>query len=279
MQWSKVKTILIVLLLAVNVFLLANIVKHRQQEYKAQQELAGQVEKLLLRRGITSGDALLGRTSPALPVCVTERRRTDEESFARALLSGSLSENEIEDGLQMKGENGQVLWKLDGSLEGRIKRPPDERPETPGEAERYARVLLADAGAELTGALVTAEETESGFTVKLSYLAKGAPVWDYALTLAFYADDTVGITGKWIFGAVHELAGEGRRDYSPEDAVLAFTGQPEAEKVTHIDSCAPVYYASELGGGRLQLDPAWQIQTDLGIFCVDARKNTILEVP
>ena len=81
MQWSRVKSILIVILLVANGFLAFNIAGKYVSRYYRETETAHNMTVILTARGIEPGRALTLPEAHSLPVLQIDRSRPDEDTF------------------------------------------------------------------------------------------------------------------------------------------------------------------------------------------------------
>ncbi len=274
MQWDKVKNILLVILLLVDGFLAVSIGGRFWTTARQQKDFAEEMTIVLARRGVIYQlEHGVAPQSSILPLEV-DRDRAAEESFARALLTGDVRAQSTEDGeARFTGDNGSVVWQTDGSVEATIGGFED--PTCAGALRRrqYARDLLKQAGVSLRGATLTAQETTNDVVLRATVASMSA--FDRILTVGFQKDGRVSITGKWTFGTPYAAMSDEPRMYSVADALLDFTAQ--ATGVTRIDDIRLGYRLVLGPSGRLQFAPHWRIQTDRGVYFVDALKKTVTQ--
>lgn len=274
MQWDKVKNILLVILLLVDGFLAVSIGGRFWATARQQKNFAEEMTIVLARRGVIYhlGHGVAPQSS-ILPLEV-DRDRTEEERFARALLTGEISAQSTEDGeARFTGDNGSVVWQTDGSIEATVGGFEDLTGAGALRRKQYARNLLKRVGISMRGGTLTAQETTSDVVLRATVASM--PAFDRVLTVGFQKDGRVSITGKWTFGTPYASTSDEPRMYSVADALLDFTVQ--AAGVTRIDDIRLGYRLVLGPSGRLQFAPHWRIQTDRGVYFVDALKKTVTQ--
>ena len=140
MDWKKAKTILLLVLLCTNLFMVCNLA-WQVSRVKGQQRQAMNEALSLLRQEVGDFDEDLFRdlgTQPA--VYRFERDRQKEEQIAQALLGDSQREDEGGGITQFRSQAGQLEFRSGGVVELTLERQPE------GEGAAFYRDLLAEAG-------------------------------------------------------------------------------------------------------------------------------------
>ena len=274
LQWDKVKNILLVILLLVDGFLAVSIGGRFWTTARQQKDFAEEMTIVLARRGVIYNlEHGVAPQNSILPLEV-DRDRTAEENFARALLTGEISAHSTEDGeARFTGDNGSVVWQTDGTVEVTVSGFEDLTDSSARKRKQYARELLKRSGIALRGGTLTARENTSDVVLRATVASM--PAFDRALTVGFQKDGRISITGKWTFGTPYAATSDEPRIYSVADALLDFVAQ--ANGVTRIDDIRLGYQLVLGSSGRLQFAPHWRIQTDRGVYFVDALKKTVTQ--
>lgn len=268
MQWAKVKNVLIVILLAVNAFLLGNLALKYHTAARAADALLGDVRVLLSSQGMTLADDFSLPPDKTLPQLSLDRSRTDEQAVSAAMLGETAVRQEDEDGLaRYQSEQGELNWNADGTVSGWCLT--EYAGDDEAAAKRQARTLLGAWGLWVDGAALAAD----GSTVTLTAPVAGMAVHNRALTLEF-EQNRVQLRGIWSFGQAYANARESGVTCAAADALIAFAG--EAEEVTQVWSMELGYRLQEDGGRHLRLVPTWKIQTDNGAYLVDCAKKAVI---
>ena len=271
MQWDKVKNVLIVILLAVNLFLIGNFGVKLWQDYQRGEELVADLRTLTQDYGMQLDDAFQLPKDKVLPTLSIDRSRADEEAVAQAMLGETAERTEQEDGTVLfESDAGRVEWHADGTVEAEctIGR---EAPDDASSALRLARQLLSGWGLEVEHGSTQAD----GMTVAMTGTVAGQPVHDRVLTLRFDGDGNVALSGLWSFGTPYTTVQGSGVSCNAADALLEFAAR--AQDVKRIDSMTVGYRIEVDSNRRLQLTPTWKIETDSGEYLVDCAKKTIVD--
>lgn len=265
MQWSRVKSILILILLLVDGFLIINIAgKYVSHSYRTA-ENAHNIMEILERRSITASFDL--PENHALPVLQIDRSRADEDKFAAGLLGAELVRTEQPDGGTVYYESpyGELNWRDGGVVAGTLKPDNYQKPADDEEAETYAQSILQHAGIS-----ASLDWKCENFTATASFPTAGVPVFNRELTLVFQEKE-VELMGWWTFGMPYITKSGNYVNFLATDALFYFISKNE---VARIDGMQLGFLLSESGGGRVQMTPGWRIETDTGSFFVDSLKKS-----
>lgn len=270
MQWDKVKTILIVILLAVNAFLLTNLGVRAWQDERRTAEVTGYLRGMLAEDGVTLDDAFRLPGDKVLPQLSIDRSRVSEETVSAAMLGdGAVREEGVDGAVRFSGEQGEIDWAADGTVEAELTAA-GETPEGVRAVRRRGKELFRQWGLYGEDARVDAEDGAAVLTAPVA----GMPVHNRRLTLRWNEDGTLLLSGRWSFGAAYTTAREAGTTCAAADALLAFAKDtPAAGRVTAMT----VGYRLDMDGGRrLLLVPTWKFQTDTGDYLVDCAKKTAI---
>ena len=267
MQWSRVKSICLVILLLVDGFLCLNIAgKYVSRSYR-QAENAHNIVEILSGQGIRVGAGFSLPDAHTLPVLQIDRSRADEDRFSFGLLGEDALRQEEQDGsgtVRYTSEAGTVSWQGGGQVTGAFVPAGYAAPSDSGEALRLARTLLTQAGLAAANLSLQAD----GLTVTASFPTAGVPVFNRALTLDFAAD-RVRLSGLWTFDTPYITKSGNYVTFAATDALFTLISR---EEVTQIDSLTAGFLLGESGSGRMQMTPGWRVKTNAGSFFVDSLK-------
>ena len=271
MQWDKVKNVLIVILVAVNVFLLGNLGRQFWQTRQQEAELVSSLRTLMQDYGLALDEDFSLPNDVVLPELSIDRSRPNEEASAIAMLGGEPERTEQEDGTVIfEGERGTVEWGADGSVSGSITTG-ESMPTDAGAALRLAKRLFSDWKLQAEDAVFRAE----GTSVTMTGTVAGLPVFNRTLTIRFTGDGFASLSGLWSFGTPYTTVSASGVTCNAADALLEFVArQPEAQSVL---SMTAGYRMQTDSSRRLQFTPTWKIVTDSGEYLVDCDKKTIID--
>jgi len=268
MRWSRIKNIIIIILLLVNAALLAMVGVQSWRAGVSRRETGERMVAVLEQNGIRF---LPGEVPGEMPLAL--RRVTLEsggEDQALALV-GTVSESRTA-GTRTTyvGERGEVTFSTAGEVEaafapGAWSRKNAEPAQVEGELLRALGVEGRESARESAGG-----RTEAVYTA----LWEGAPVPGVTLRLTWEGDDLVSLTGR-------RLTGEAESPPEPGSALDAATALAR-----FLESYAQGGYASAQitgmyagyaagGTGTVTLTPAWYIETDTWDFTVDGYTGAV----
>lgn len=248
MEWSKAKSLLILLMLAVNIFLGVNIYTQIQAGQVQEVNMTKDACALLEKRGIeVSEDSLLD-----LPVRMqswTWVRDTAAEQQAAERLLGTCTAESPGGGIYAyAGSGGTVIFRSGGYVELQPAK---------GETALDPAALLAPQG-ENTRLMM--ESSDGGYLLKLD---------GYAVSGALVSEGEDGAwSGTWIFAAVREAGDE---SLSRAKLILSAAQLLENYGLRSIERIECVYVLSALQNGDIRLVPIWQIESGETIL----RLNTL----
>ena len=271
MQWDKVKNVLIVILMAVNVFLLGNLGRQFWQTRQQEAELVSSLRTLMQDYGLALDEDFSLPNDVVLPELSIDRSRPNEEASAIAMLGGEPERTEQEDGTVIfEGERGTVEWGADGSVSGSITTG-EAAPADESAALRLAKRLFSDWKLQAEDAVFRAE----GTSVTMTGTVAGLPVFNRTLTIRFTGDGFASLSGLWSFGTPYTTVSASGVTCNAADALLEFVArQPEAQSVL---SMTAGYRMQTDSSRRMQFTPTWKIVTDSGEYLVDCDKKTIID--
>lgn len=267
MQWSRVKSILIVMLLLVDCFLGCMLGVKAVSAYQRKAQTREHLNTVLASYGMELAQGISLPDDALMPQLSIDRNRADEAAAASALLGGSADRSEGEDGSQFVSSEGQVIWQENGHMRAYLKPAAYQCPE-PDQVRLRAQELLESAGLSVSGM----EWEVDGLSATASFKTAGYEVFNRSITVA-YSEDAIRISGLWTFGTPYATRSDLYASYNPTDALLLFAGSGQAKR---IQSITPGLLLTNAAGNQFQLTPVWQIRTDNGTFFVDPLKNEVV---
>lgn len=271
MRWSKIKNIIILLLVIVNGFLLALVGIRAWRTERGQRETRERMVGILANNGI---EFLPEEVPGALELASWQVNTERPGETQAAALVGEVTETETTAaGTTYVGVRGTVTFSDDGGVEAGF---------APGgwsaDRERVAAVTTEMLGAlEVSSARVTERrEEDDAVTVTVTQLWEGAPVFGQTLTFFWQGGEFVSLSGRYLRGS-GELAASGGSGITASTALTRFlTALNDGGYVcSQITGLSAGYLSS--GGETVSLTPAWFIETDVWPrqFAVDGLTGTV----
>ncbi len=269
MQWDKVKNVLIVILLVVDLFLLGNFGVRVLNANRREGALEDDIKSLVSGYGLTFSSSFGLPEDKTLITLTLDRDRVAEEEMAEVMLGGGVSRTEQDDGsVRFESTNGAVEWTAEGEVHGacKITGPPT----TESYAKREAKRLV-----EAWGLSAENEEYVSeGLAVTVTGTVAHQSVYNRRILLTFENDGTLTVSGKWSFGTPYAAARENAVNCAAADALLSFAS--EVGKAGDVLSMEAGYRMEADSSRRLQLTPTWKIVTSEHEYLVDCAKKTVI---
>ena len=254
MSWSKLKTIIILILLILNLFLFSLVAFLQVQSARYEASALSQALEVLTQSGI-SIDASALPESMDLPTLSVARDTVREQEVAEQL-GGSRS-----DQLVSFLNYGRFYATLDPA-----------RPVPEGSSRtQQTQELLQSLGIEVWQ---VTEEADGSVSAVQSL--NGVPVFtpDTVLTAAYdESGQMVSLSGRLLLGATTEVP-ENREPVSMPTVLLSFLSAMSdwADVYQSIESIQAAYLVSFVPTltDPIRLTPVWHIVTDTGAYCLDA---------
>ena len=260
MDWYRMKTVLIILFLGINLFLAALLGYESYSEHKVDQVKTEAILQTLERGGIKV-EARLRPSSPRLRALRLENPYADSFAFAARVLGDGAhhQENTFEkDGNKLSfTENGFIFEAASPAV------PPQKKHIT------SLKSALEAMGLSMRYATGKTENNAVIFTQKVD----GVPLFGAQLRVMPCADGSVSrIQGTW--ANIADIYGEKSRVVLPAQALLTFLqeGTHEGETITDA-TCGYSVLLSDGAYRTADAVPAWRIETESGtVFFYDARQ-------
>lgn len=272
MRTSRIKNIIILLLLIVNAFLLALVGVRAWCTEQGERETRERMVQVLERSNIQYLPAQVPCGLDLSPVHVT---LSAGEAEARALVGDIREIRTVGARTTYVGERGSVSFSASGEIEAQFNDVPHAENYDAQAVPASGQALLREAGVETWVIEGSMDEDGAGFA-RYGQLWNGvrAPSWE--LTLRWDTDGAA-LTGRF-------LKGEGESSPAGE-TVTAATALTRFLKALNDGGyvCSQVrdlyagYAVSGAGAGTVTLTPAWFVETDAWPwrFAVDGTTGTV----
>lgn len=262
MKTSRLKNIVIVILLLVNAFLLVLLLSRRAEQRAAYDRSVEQLVTLFDASGITLEPAVLPQDD-ALLSSALDRDLERETAFAAALL-GTVSVSDSGGGVCLySGEYGLCSIRAGGAVEGSVSRPVED-------PDLFCRDLFKSFGYERT----VTQLTDGSGSVTGVRTTGSSPVFNAALTLSFSGGRLISVSGVFLSSLSKGRSGDG---VDAVTALVRFLDYRTASGLvcTEILSVESGYLLQSSAPAPLRLLPVWRIVTDVNNYYVNYKTGEI----
>lgn len=255
LERTRLKNIIILILLLMNAFLLGTLFYHRHSEASARSRMAQELSSLFAAEGI----ALSADTVPAdsAPAGRTPIRSTEEDlRLAVWLLGDGLTTRDEGGGIYTcRGSAGEALFRSSGSFEVRLLSGIDNAADT---VSRFCREF----GYRQPDAV-----PDDGTATAVQYV-ENCPVVDAAVTFRVADGRLVGLSG------IHLPSESAVSDGETLSAATALTLLLQSRRtsgavVSVVTDVFPCWRLQTTSASPMTLSPAWGIATDAGMYYVN----------
>ena len=269
MEWPRIKTIVLAILLITNIGLLSFVVQREYQGRQMQQEARENAIQFLRNSGIEVDPSVIPEQMGLLPQTV-KRDREREARIASSLLGGAVQELSWgAEAFRYYNEKGYLQFHRDGAIKGEFVEGefPIQDPESMDYSQEILRLLEFEG--EVIASTGTAGE-ESVTTVVVRQSWKGAPLFRQELTLSYKNGCLMQVEGRRLNG--EPALDTSREPISIPTALFQFYHGVTAlgDVCSRIDSITEGYLNSlPNGAGPSALVPVWSVSTDTGAYLLD----------
>ncbi|MGN1002402.1 MAG: hypothetical protein ACI4PC_06485 [Oscillospiraceae bacterium] len=266
MDSSKIKNILILVLLLVNAFFLAVLIRDGAEERRSQAETAGELRTILEGVGITA-DQDLDFFREAPKKCTLLRDSQAEQRKVGAILGSVTAEDLGGNILYYSSASGKASLRGTGEMDmifsgGSIGDG--------GKPERAAVRLLNKAGFDVDESSASVNASGENSSVTLCFAWEGYPIYNARVCLDYSGGRLQMLTGTRPFDTVSSTdAGDVMNCVS---AVMRFVELVKSDGLicSRLEEVEPGYIMSVEVSGESDLTPVWKIVTDTGNIYINA---------
>lgn len=268
MKWSRIKDIILGMLLVVNLILLGLVIQRRQEVVRYEEELRSGTVAVLSQNGIALSEDIVPWED--VDSAWTLVRSAEQEA---AVAQGLLGECEKRDDNPdtYANETGSARFRTSGEVQVQYYTSSPFDREGAGEEEEQTLEAIQTLG--LSGTVTWVEQwgTEAVVTVRQTW--NNRPIFDCELSWEYQDGRLEAISGKWLFGSASGSSGETR---SSATLLIYFMGEvvSKGEVCNEILAVETGYTTSAGMREAIRLSPVWRITTDTGLFEVDAVEGT-----
>lgn len=265
MEWSKIKNIVLLMLVAVNLILLGLVLQRKQQVRRYEEELRSSTVAVLADKGISVAEELIPWEEHYTTQAV-KRGLQAEEALAQKMLG--MCELVDTSPYTYVGTVGSVRFRSNGDYLLQYDGDAPFEPAAPGQESAHAAQVFSQLGleAEVTG--VHSDDTGNTI-VTTRQIWNGRPLFDCTSELEYRNGALRQITGKRMFGTPDSTGAETR---SAAALLVDFMGElvSKGEVCNEIISVETGYTMATTLHEAAVLKPVWYLTTDTGVFELDA---------
>lgn len=262
MEWSKIKNIVLLMLLTVNVFLLVLVAYRQERSAQYTARAWADAVGVLTRNGITVDESSLPRDISLARLSVA-RDKTAEANAAAALL-GTDAETGQGGGTVYTGEKGTLRFSRSGDFSASFAAGAYPLGEKTASEHALETLALLD----FDGQVLSAEERDGQTEVTVRQLWQGTPVFDCTATLVYEGDEL-----RLIRDGSCRLTGTPAAE-SEAEPLSVVTGlirflegiNKLGDVCTALTGMTPGYTCSSGLTDPVTLCPVWYITTDTGAY-------------
>ena len=278
MYWYKVKTILIFVFLAINIFLLVTMIVSVNNSITVSDETIDNTIEILKDNGIVL-DCEVPTRIYNLPMIEMENLEKDPDIFASKILGEDFTANHSEDYYEYLSPKGKLT--INNSKFIYISTLPvneiadDLNNQT---AEGYAKKILDGFGLDTTYlVLKEVKEKDESFEVTFNQNFMGRDIYDTSITLSLNKDKTIKITGYWMIPGKKRTNIDNFPHHSITSILIDFIkneDRPRDEKTVITDIILAYHVVPMEDIKEIQAIPVWIIETENGKqYYYDARNG------
>ena len=262
MATSKIKNLLIYILLFVNLFLLALLVSDWLQTRRSQHTVETEVQSILTNSGITMDHIRLPDNTQVKSYTLA-RDYSAEADLAESIL-GRLTVQELQNGNTMyyRGERGEASFRGTGDFEVLLT---NHAVPISGDTVDTARSVLRKMGVRAQFAPELSTQMGKTYsTVVMVWEYEGLPVVNAQIQFTFTSEFLMMISGNRMLDIQRE--DDTFRPLDSATLLTRFVGivNRNGYVFSELKEICPVYLSPDSSGGKLT--PLWRIETDAGSF-------------
>lgn len=270
MPFEKIKTIILAILIAMNLFLLAIVVPARQAENARQESLRTNLQTLFAGYDVELEPERIPQERALYPLLLEPDEQVQLQ--AAQMLLGSVTDMPTDGGRYTTGYvsgRGTCQFARNGDFSAELTQPLEASALDLG---RAAERLLEEMGYHCADVPEPVRETAGVYTVTARQTVDGVPVFSSELVLTYSNNALTAVSGVFFTGAENALQAEPTACITVADALIAFlNSRDELGWVgSRIDAVEQGYLLVETASAStIRLNPVWRIRTDTGAFLVN----------
>lgn len=273
MEWHRIKSIIIVILLLINGFLLVLVGVRRSETLRYEQSALERTIQVLEKNGIQASAQQLSGNAGQQPGS-TERSVSAEGRMVSALLGETAEGENRGGGLYIYStDRGEISVRAGGELSAVLADHPTWYTQDP---EAHAAALMS--GLELESELVSSQVSEGSGRVIYRQLLNGAPLFSCQIVFTYENGRLTNLSGSLL--AVEGISAESGEVLSLPTVLMRFLDDVLAsgDVCSAIVSVEPGYLAVQSFSGTIRLNSVWYISTNTADYYVDGVSGELTRV-
>lgn len=268
MDSSKVKNILIVFLLVINLLIGMVYASRRMEDNRIERGMVENVVSGLKNLGVTVSVDVFGSVTVPIYMLEVERDSDAEVKVFSALLGAPLREELGGGNLMLSSGESYARLSGDGLFDVHLgigDKVPVKNTGIDGTLEIF-RLMGFDASSDY----LSVEDLQDGFVVDGIQEIDGLKIFNRTYQMTFDSDGLVAMQGGRILG--DQLVCDTTPSVSEASALFAFADNmiKNGTPCREITGVSLGYYAESTAPGFTGIIPVWEIVSDLGIYYLDA---------
>ena len=276
MEWSKIKNIILVILLFANGFLLLLVGGQQLQERYSRHTALQSAARILEQNGITLSDAGMAQLSSAsLSPMTAGRDLAEEGALARRLLGEDTLCTDQSGGVYLYSSPlGTAVFRAGGECSAAFEVPlPPE-----GSLSDHALSCMASLGLE--GELLsTVSNPDATTVVTLHQMLDGHPLYTCRVKFTYSPEGLTGIHGSLLLSP-GAAAPSGDTTLDTTTALIRFLSGilDSGDLCSSITDLRPGYLTVSSFGSAFSLRPVWLVTTNVSQYYLDCTTGSLSRV-
>ncbi len=267
MNTGKLKNIMIILLVIVNVILFQNVAARYITEISSKNELYQNLITIFDERGITLATDIDFDISFDINTYEVTRRHSEEAKIAQLLIGDNFETNNGTGDVRYENENFQAVFLTDGTLD--ITYPFAETvPNTIQQAESIVVKLMVDMGLLNSQYSYTILQQGDLYIANITRNNNGYEVFNSNIEVILNTKGDCSISGKWFLDAdeIYDT-----RNTNPNNIYDIFlNGADSLPEISQILDFEFGYSLISNNTEKTQIIPTFKYVTDIGVFHLNA---------
>lgn len=276
MDWPRIKSVLIVLFLIINIVLICAIFYNEHEKSLVKEENVADAVAVLQKNGVTMEDNLISRQKDVWCSYEIELGMEEKNNIAQDLLQGELQEQTSADNITTTYQGEQGALSINEKNQVNFSGSWGGEASTEQEQEKLAQQFAEKLTSKGCSIKLQEKEYNNGEgTFTFVQILEGVPVSNAVLQVKVTADGVQRAEGTWLMGKLETLE-EKRRTDSLSALLLypVYSGEQKAERITGLEKA----YCITVDTAGARVVPAYEM-TDSAekIWLVDAFYGTQLD--